>query len=81
MKVHVGHPFLFNMEGMKLIMSDRLVRFLSHVDMVKVTCVDSTELVEKARKIHKLNPTPTAALGRTLTMAVIIMVGKFKKMR
>lgn len=51
---------------------DRLVKFLSHVDMVKITCVETTNLVEKARKIHELNPTPTAALGRTLTMAVIM---------
>ena len=50
-------------------MSDRLVKFLSHVDMVKITCIESTQLVEEARKIHQLNPTPTAALGRTLTMA------------
>lgn len=53
-------------------MSDRLVKFLSHVDMVKIACVDSTELVEKARKTHGLNPTPTAALGRLLTMAALM---------
>ena len=53
-------------------MSDRLVKFLSHVDMVTISCVDSTELVEKARKIHKMNPTPTAALGRTLTMGAMM---------
>lgn len=53
-------------------MSDRLVKFLSHVDMVKVSCVETTQLVEEARKIHNLNPTPTAALGRVLTMAVIM---------
>ena len=53
-------------------MSDKLIKFLSHLDMVKITCVESTELVEEARKIHELNPTPTAALGRTLTMAVMM---------
>lgn len=53
-------------------MEDRLVKFLSHVDMVKITCVETTNLVEEARKIHNLNPTPTAALGRTLTMAVMM---------
>jgi len=53
-------------------MSDRLVKFLSHVDMVKIICVESTELVEEARKMHGLNPTPTAALGRTLTMATMM---------
>lgn len=53
-------------------MADRLVKFLAHADMVTVCCVDTTELVEKARKIHKMNPTPTAALGRVLTMGAIM---------
>ena len=53
-------------------MADKLIKFLSHVDMVKITCVDTTELVEEARKIHILNPTPTAALGRMLTMATMM---------
>lgn len=54
---------------------DRLVKFLAHVDMVKISCVESTELVEMARGLHKLNPTPTAALGRLLTMAALMGVG------
>lgn len=53
-------------------MSDRLVKFLSHVDMVKIICVETTELVEEARKLHELNPTPTAALGRVLTMGTMM---------
>ena len=53
-------------------MADRLVKFLSHADMVTVCCVDTTELVEKARKIHRMNPTPTAALGRTLSMGAMM---------
>lgn len=51
---------------------DRLVKFMSHVDMVKISVVETTKLVEEARKIHEMNPTPTAALGRTLTMAVLM---------
>lgn len=51
---------------------DKLKKFMSHVDMVKISCVKTTELVEEARKIHQTNPTPTAALGRTLTMAVLM---------
>ncbi len=51
---------------------DRLVKFMSHVDMVKISCVETTELVEEARKIHGLNPTPSAAMGRVLTMAVLM---------
>lgn len=53
-------------------MSDRLVKFMSHADMVTISCIDSTELVEEARKIHRMNPTPTAALGRTLTMGAMM---------
>lgn len=58
-------------------MADRLVKFLSHVDMVKISCVETTQMVEKAREIHRLNPTPTAALGRTLTMGA--MIGTMQK--
>ncbi len=53
-------------------MKDKLLKFLSHVGMVKISCVDSTLLVEEARKIHSLNPTPTAALGRLLTMGTLM---------
>ena len=53
-------------------MSDKIIKFMSHVDMVKIACLDSTQLVEEARAIHKLNPTPTAALGRLLTMAALM---------
>ena len=53
-------------------MADRLVKFLSHVDMVKISCVETTDLVDEARKLHKLNPTPTAALGRMLTMGTLM---------
>lgn len=53
-------------------MSDKLIKFLAHSDAITFCCVDSTELVESARVIHKMNPTPTAALGRTLTMGAIM---------
>ncbi len=49
-----------------------LKKYMSHADMVKISCVDTTEIVEEARKIHKLNPTPTAALGRMLTMGCLM---------
>lgn len=51
---------------------DKLIKFMSHVDMVKISCVETTALVEEARKFHDTNPTPTAALGRTITMAVLM---------
>lgn len=50
----------------------KLKKFMAHVDMVKISCVDTTDIVENARKIHKLNPTPTAALGRVLTMGTLM---------
>lgn len=53
-------------------MADKIQKFMAHVDMAKIICIDSTELVEEARKTHKLNPTPTAALGRTLTMTALM---------
>ena len=48
-------------------MSDRLVKFMAHVDMAKITCIESTELVETAREAHNTSPVVTAALGRLLT--------------
>lgn len=47
-------------------------KFLAHVDMVKISCADTTDIVEEARKVHGLNPTPTAALGRVLTMGTLM---------
>ena len=49
-----------------------LKKFMAHADMVKISCVDTTDIVENARKIHKMNPTPTAALGRVLTMGLLM---------
>lgn len=49
-----------------------LKKFLAHVDMVKISCADTTDIVEEARKVHGLNPTPTAALGRVLTMGTLM---------
>ena len=51
---------------------DQLMKCMAHVDMVKISVVETTNLVEEARKIHELNPTPTAALGRLLTMGVMM---------
>ena len=30
---------------------DKLKKFMAHVDMVKISCVETTELVEEAREI------------------------------
>lgn len=53
-------------------MSDRIIRALAYNGKVNIKCVDTTELVEEARKIHGLSPVATAALGRLLTMACLM---------
>ena len=58
-------------------MKDFLVRGMTPDGFVKITAVQSTELVERARQIHKTLPLATAALGRTLT-AVSMMGNELK---
>lgn len=53
-------------------MDNKIIKFLAHKGMVSVKCIDSTNIVEEARKIHDLSPTCTAALGRLLTMASLM---------
>ena len=45
-----------------------IIKFLAYEGRALVKCIDSTNIVEEARKIHDLSPTVTAALGRLLTM-------------
>ena len=47
-------------------MSDSIVRAITTDGMVKASAITGTDLVERARQIHKLLPVATAALGRTL---------------
>lgn len=54
---------------------DRLIRALAYGGKVSVILISSTELVEKARKIHDLTPTTTATLGRILTIGELIGAG------
>ena len=58
-------------------MSDQIKKYLAYEEKVLITVIESTELVEEARKIHDLTPTTTAALGRLLT-AVALMVTELK---
>ena len=58
-------------------MNDFLVRGMTADGFVKITAVQTTQLVERARQIHKTLPLATAALGRTLT-AVSMMGNELK---
>ncbi len=55
-------------------MQDKIVKFLAYNGKVSVVCANTTELVEKARKIHDLSPVVTAAFGRMLTITSIMAV-------
>ena len=52
--------------------NDRIIKFLAHEGRASVTCINSTYLVEKTRKVHDLSPTATASLGRVLTITAIM---------
>ena len=54
---------------------NNIKRFLAYEGRVNIICISTTELVDKARKIHDLSPLSTAVLGRVLTMATIMASG------
>ena len=54
---------------------DKIQKFLAYNGKINITCVSTTELVEKAREVHDLSPVATAALGRCLTMGTLIASG------
>jgi molecular chaperone Hsp33 len=56
---------------------DELLRALSKDGFVKITAVNTREMTEKARNIHKTLPVVTAAVGRT--MAATSMMGNAMK--
>ncbi len=58
-------------------MKDYLVRGMSMDGLVKVVAIRSSQLVERARQIHKTTPNATAAFGRALTAAS--MMGNMQK--
>ena len=58
-------------------MKDFIVRGMTKDGFVKITAVQTTETVERARQIHKTLPLATAALGRTLS-AVSMMGNDLK---
>ncbi len=53
-------------------MADEIIRLLAYDGKISVVCSNTTELVEKARKIHDLSPLATATFGRLLTITTIM---------
>ena len=47
----------------------KIVRMISEDGTLTVMAADTTDIVERAREIHKSTPVTTAALGRLLTAA------------
>ena len=53
-------------------MRDYIIRGIDEKKSFRIFVASSTNLVEKARKIHNTSPTATAALGRSLTAALMM---------
>lgn len=53
-------------------MTDEIVRAITSDGFVKAAAITGRDIVERARNIHKLLPTATAALGRTLMGASLM---------
>ena len=53
-------------------MEDKIIKALAHNGKISITCTNTTNLVEEARKIHDLSPVATAAFGRLLTIVSIM---------
>lgn len=51
---------------------DKIISCLAYNGKVNVRCIKSTNMVEKARTLHDLSPTATAALGRLLTITSLL---------
>ncbi len=51
-----------------------VMKFLAYDGMVKLTCIDTTDVIKKANEIHKLSKTGIAAFGRVLTFSAIMGV-------
>ena len=58
-------------------MSDCLVRAMTRDGFVKITAIDTTEIVKRAQQIHQTTAVATAALGRVLTACS--MIGNMQK--
>ncbi|MGE5474042.1 MAG: Hsp33 family molecular chaperone HslO [Ignavibacteriales bacterium] len=55
-------------------MKDRLLRMVDEELNIRIFAAETTSLVEEARKTHNLSPIAAAALGRSLTAALMMGV-------
>ena len=53
-------------------MPDRIIKGLAYDGRISIIAIESTDICEKARKIHNLSPVCTAAFGRLLTVTALI---------
>lgn len=53
-------------------MENKMIRALALNDEIRILIVDTSELVEEARKLHKMLPTSSAALGRVMSVASLM---------
>lgn len=51
---------------------DRIIRATAGDGMIKMAVISARDLAERAREIHSLSPTASAALGRTLCAASLL---------
>lgn len=53
-------------------MNDYMVRCITKDAKIRIYAALTTQTVEKAKNIHRMSPTPSVALGRTLTAAALM---------
>ena len=50
----------------------KIIRAVAGDDFIKIAIIEAKDIVERARQIHGLSPTASAALGRTLCAASLM---------
>ena len=50
----------------------KIIRAIAGDDFIKIAVIEAKDIVERARQIHSLSPTASAALGRTLCAASLM---------
>ena len=51
---------------------DKIEKFLAYNGKINIVAVETTQLVDEARKTHDLSPLATATLGRCLSIAALM---------